>query len=95
MDNISTPVKLAMISTIAEVSPCPSGILYQFAMSRGVSLFEYHLFIDTLVEKKLITNRRHMLTWVGPQLPDDPLQQMADIVVLLTRDGSGGNRSSV
>ena len=60
---------LAVSDAIRELGSVPSGHLYARLMEY-LSIEVYQRIIDLLVEAKVVTNKGHLLTWVGqkPQL---------------------------
>jgi hypothetical protein len=58
------------IRAATEQSPLrgvPSGALYARLMAYGMTLDTYNQIIGLLTKKGLITNKGHLLQWVGPK----------------------------
>lgn len=59
-----------IINTVGEVirdaGPVPEGELYARMMG-FMSLASFNMIIDSLKRAELVTNKNHLLVWVGPR----------------------------
>ncbi len=59
---------------IRDLKTVPAGHLYAAMMGKGFTLGDFNAIIGTLTRARLITNRGHVLTWIGPsaRTQDEP-----------------------
>lgn len=63
-DTREMKIVLALGVFIKTVGQIPSGELYARIMDK-IDIHEYNAAIDILVRSKSITNKYHLLTWIG------------------------------
>ncbi len=68
-DKAAMRVVLAVGETIRELGSVPSGYLYAGLMGK-MSLGQYQGIIHCLKAAKLISERGHLLTWIGTTQPE-------------------------
>lgn len=49
----------------------PSGELYSELMGRGIDLGGYNRIIEILVKNRLVEVKNHLITWIGPEGPEE------------------------
>lgn len=60
---------------IRELRTVPAGHLYAAMMGKGFTLADFNAIIGTLTRAKLIANRGHVLTWIGPSAATTPVDE--------------------
>ena len=60
-------VVLAIAEVIKEAGEIPSGHLYATLNGNRMSLDTYNMIIGILVASGKVTNKGHLLKWVGPK----------------------------
>ena len=60
-------VVMAVAETIRELGSVPSGHLYAQVMHK-IGISDYEAIIDTLKHARLVVEKNHELTWVGPKV---------------------------
>jgi hypothetical protein len=61
-------IVMGVADTIRELGSVPSGELYNACMMKGMSYEQYTNIILSLKGARLIEEKSHLLTWIGPKV---------------------------